>query len=140
MYLEFLPDGSIDCPLLIFSPSVPKETEQLYQALHDMVSVSGTSVDIHALPFISSVDGCKLSAQVVEQNLGVVLLNTLGVVLSDIKNHFTWKLTRQSWKKVLDLLHPFTLQDCHDDRYTRHQWLDETSNISVLISTGHRRW
>ncbi len=139
MYLEFLPDGSIDCPLLIFSPSVPGEAEQLYQALHDMVSVSGTSVDIHALPFISSVDGCKLSAQVVEQNLGVVLLNTLGVVLSDTKNHFTWKLTRQSWKDVLELLYPFTLQDRHDG-YTRYQWLDETSNISVLISTGHRRW
>ena len=132
MYLEFLPDGSIDCPLLIFSPSVPGEAEQLYQALRGIISVSETLVDIDALPFISPVDGCKLSAQVGEQNLGLVL--------SDTKNHFNWKLTRQSWKDVLGLLYPFTLQDRHDDRYTRYQWLDETSNISVLISTGHRRW
>ncbi len=140
MYLEFLPDGSIDCPLLIFSPSVPIEAEQLHQSLHDIVSVSGTSVNIHALPFISPIDDCKLSAQVGEQNLGVVLSATLGVVLSETKNHFNWKLTLQSWKNVLDLLYIFTLQDHHDDRYTRYQWLDETSNISVLISTGHRRW
>ncbi len=132
MYLEFLPEGSIDHPLLIFSPSVPGEAEQLYQALRGIISVSETLVDIHALPFISPVDGCKLSAQAGEQNLGAVLLDT--------KNHFNWKLTRQSWKDVLGLLYPFTLQDRHDDRYTRYQWLDETSNISVLISTRHRRW
>ena len=104
MYLEFLPDGSIDCPLLILSPSVPGEAEQLYQALRGIISVSETLVDIDALPFISPVDGCKLSAQVGEQNLGLVLSDTLGVVLSDTKNHFNWKLTRQSWKDVLGLL------------------------------------
>ena len=38
MYLEYLPDElPPDYPLLIFSPAVPKEVEQLYQALRDIV-------------------------------------------------------------------------------------------------------
>lgn len=133
MELEYLPDGNPDCPILLFSPSVPMEALQLYRALHDIVSVSGTTVDIHTLSFISPVDGCQLTAQVGEQNIGAVLnINS--------ENHFNCELTRETWKEVLDYLYPFTIQDYHDDRYTRYQWLDETSHISLLISTGHRRW
>ena len=133
MELEFLRDGNPDCPILLLSPSIPEESIQLYRAIHDMVSGSETHVDIHTLPFISQVEGCKLSTWVVEQDLGVVLKK-------DTQNHFMCKLTPESWKEVLDYLYPFTLQICHDDRYTRYQWLDETSSISLLISTGHRRW
>ena len=157
MYLEFLPDElPPDYPLLIFSPAVPEEVEQLYQALRDIVTVSGAVVDIHSLPFISPVDGCRLSAQVIDEDIGVVLIK-------NTQNHFTWKLTREVWKDVLNLLYPFTLQDCCDGTYlleTLHgtefcftfrncrdgtvhgfQWLDVTGDgISVIISTMHRQW
>ena len=63
MYLEFIPEGSQFCPLLILSPSIPEEAEKLYQALTNLVTDNNTVVDIHALPFISPVDGCRLSAQ-----------------------------------------------------------------------------
>lgn len=136
MELEFLPDGSMDCPLLIMSPSVPEEAKLLYQAISDMVSVSGTTLDIHTLPFISPIEGCELSAEISGQDLGVIPTNTLDVFLSETQNHFNWKLTRQSWEYVLALLHPFTTKK--DSK--GYQWLDETSQIEVLISEYYRWW
>ncbi len=136
MYLEFLPDGHPDCPLLLISPAFPRETkdpseaEELYLMLLNLATDYVTLLEIHGLTFISPMDGCRLTAQVADQDFGVVLLE-------NTKNHFTWKLTRQTWKEVLDSLFYFTRPSYGTHGY---QWLDETSNISVLISTMHRRW
>ena len=135
MELEFLPDGSTDCPLLILSPSVPEEAQLLYNAINEMVSVPGTYLDIQALPFIAPIEGCKLTAQIGEDDLGVIPINTLEVFLSETRNHFNWKLTLKTWKYVLALLHPFTKEDSHG-----YQWLDETSQIQVLFSDYYRWW
>ena len=59
-----------------------------------------TLLEIHGLTFICSIDGCRLTAEVAEKDFGVVLLE-------NTKNHFTWKLTRQTWKEVLDYLFHF---------------------------------
>ena len=78
MYLEFIPDVSVYSPLLILSPSIPEEAEKLYQALTKLVADNNAVVDVHALPFISPVDGCRLSAQVsaqdIDENIGPVLI------------------------------------------------------------------
>lgn len=131
MYLEFIPEGSQHCPLLILYPSIPEEAEKLYQALTGLAADNNAVVNIHALPFISPVDGCRLSAQVSDENLGTVLIE-------NTKNHFTWQLTCQAWEFVLELLYCFTEPDC-----SGYQWLepdDNTSNISVIISTYYRQW
>ena len=82
MYLEFIPDGSQYCPLLLLYPSIPEEAEKLYQALTILVADNNAVVDVHALPFISPVDGCRLSAQVIDEDIGAVLIERT-------KNHFT---------------------------------------------------
>ena len=135
MYLEFIPEGSQFCPLLILSPSIPEEAEKLYQALTNLVTDNNAVVDVHALPFISPVDGCRLSAQVsaqdIDENIGPVLIEKT-------KNHFTWQLTCQGWEWVLKLLCRFTDPDCDG-----HQWLgpdDVTGGISVILSTTYRQW
>ena len=137
MELEFFPDGSTDCPLLIFSPSVKEEAKQLYLALNDMVADGKSSLDIHTLPFISPIDDCKLFAQVSEQDIGVVPTNTLDVFLSDINNHFEWKLKHKTWIDVLGLLYPFT----YNDSIGGYQWLDESAGqIQVVFSRYYRMW
>lgn len=131
MDLEFIPEGSQFCPLLILSPSIPEKAEKLSQALTNLIADNNAIVDIHALPFISPVDGCRLSAQVIDEDIGAVLIERT-------KNHFTWQLTCQGWEWVLKLLYRFTEPD-----WSGFQWIepdDETSYISVIISTGHRQW
>ncbi len=134
MYLEFIPEGSQDCPLLILSPSIPEEAEKLHQALTNLVTDDNAVVDIHALPFISPVDGCRLSAQVIDEDIGAVLIE-------NTKNHFKWQLTSQGWEFVLALLGPFIESD-HRGR-CRYQYLGpdhETGEIDVILSTGYRKW
>ncbi len=131
MYLEFIPDVSVYSPLLILSPSIPEEAEKLYQALTILVADNNAVVDVHALPFISPVDGCRLSAQVIDEDIGAVLIERT-------KNHFKWQLTCKGWEWVLKLLYRFTEPDCG-----HHQWLgpdDETSDISVILSRIYRQW
>ncbi len=131
MYLEFIPEGSQFCPLLILSPSIPEEAEKLYQVLTILVADNNAVVDVHGLPFISPVDGCRLSAQVIDEDIGAVLIEKT-------KNHFTWQLTCQGWEWVLELLYCFTEPDSRGQH-----WLgpdDETSNIDVILSTNYRQW
>lgn len=135
MYLEFIANGHQDCPLLLISPAFPRKTkelsaaEELYLMLLNLATDYITLLEIHGLTFISPIDGCRLTAQVAEKDYGIVLLE-------NTKNHFTWKLTRQTWKDVLDYLFHFTRPN-HEGQ--GHQWLNETSDISVVISTAPRR-
>ena len=129
--LEFIPEGSQFCPLLILSPSTPEKAVKLYQALANLVADNNAVVDVHALPFISPVDGCRLSAEVIDEDIGAVLIE-------NTKNHFKWQLTGQGWEWVLTLLGTFTEPDC-----LGQHWLgpdDETSPISVILSTSYRQW
>ncbi len=128
MFLEFIPEGSHHCPLLILYPSIPEETEKLHQALSNLLADNNTVVDFHTLPFISPVDGCRLSAQVIDEDIGTVLIERT-------RNHFKWQLTSQGWELVLVLLEPFIKPDCGG-----YQWLDDSSKNSVIISTYYRQW
>lgn len=128
MEVEYIPDGSQHCPLIILSPSDPTKAEQLYNAIHSAILSTGETLDIHTLPFISPVNDCRLSAQMSDEDIGAVLIEKT-------KNHFTWKLTRQSWEFSLELLQRFTEPDC-----SGYQYFDDTLAVSVIISTYYRQW
>ena len=51
------------------SPSIPETAEKLSQALANLVADNNAVVEVHALPFISPVDGCRLSAQVIDEDI-----------------------------------------------------------------------
>lgn len=129
MELEYIPDVGHYSPLIIMSPIIPTKAEQLYKAIHDIILSSGGTLDIHSLPFITPVDGCRVSAQIAEQDDGAVLIEKT-------KNHFTWKLTRQSWEFSLALLEVFT----EPDKSSGFQYLDDTLGVSVIISSYYRQW
>ncbi len=133
LVLEFIPEGSDDCPLVLLSSSKPEKAEKLSQALTPLVTDNNAVVDIHTLPFVSPVDGCRLSAQVIDEDIGAILIG-------NTKNHFTWELTHQGWELVLAFLAPFTKPD--RDRLG-HQYLgpdDETGGIFVILSAYYRKW
>ena len=128
--LEFITDSAYS-PLLIMSPSIPEKAEKLSQALAKLVADNNAVVEVHALPFISPVDGCRLSAEVIDEDIGAVLIE-------NTKNHFKWQLTGQGWELVLALLGRFTKPDCYGYQYLGPD--DETSDISVILSTSYRKW
>ncbi len=126
--LEFFP---ADYPVVLLSPSTPEKAEKLSQALSILVADNNAVVDVHALPFISPVDGCRLSAQVIDEDIGAVLLE-------NTKNHFKWQLTSREWEFVLVLLDTMTEPDCSGYHYLGPD--HETGGILVILSTYYRRW
>ena len=126
--LEFFP---VDHPVVLLSPSTPEKAEKLSQALSNLVADNNAVVDIHALPFISPVDGCRLSAQVIDEDIGAV-------PIENTKNHFKWQLTSQGWELVLVLLDTMTEPDCSGYQYLGPD--DETGGYSIILSTYYRNW
>ncbi len=128
--LEFIPEGD-EFPLVLLSDSTPEKAEKLSQALTPLVTDNNAVVDIHTLPFVSPVDGCRLTAQVSDEDTGAVLIE-------NTKNHFTWELTHQGWELVLALLGPFTEPDGLGYQYLGPD--DVTYDIEVILSGYYRYW
>ena len=131
LVLEFIPEGFDAFPLVLLSDSTPEKAEKLSQALANLVADNNAVVDIHTLPFVSPVDGCRLSAQVSDKDIGAVLIE-------NTKNHFTWELTHQGWEWVLAFLGPFTEPDSLGYQYLGPD--DVTSGIEVIFSGYYRNW
>ena len=129
--LEFIPEV-FDRPLVLLSPSTPEKAEKLSQALTPLVTDNNAVVDIHTLPFVSPVDGCRLSAKVSDEDIGATLIE-------NTKNHIKWELTHQGWEWVLELLGPFITET---DR-GGYQFLepdDVIYDIEVILSSYYRYW
>ncbi len=129
--LEFIPEGD-EFPLVLLSDSTPEKAEKLSQALTPLVTDNNAVVDIHTLPFVSPVDGCRLSAKVSDEDIGATLIE-------NTKNHIKWELTHQGWEWVLELLGPFITET---DR-GGYQFLepdDVIYDIEVILSSYYRYW
>ena len=131
LVLEFIPEGIDDFPLVLLSDSTPEKAEKLFQALTPLVTDNNAVVDIHTLPFVSPVDGCRLSAKVIDEDICAILIE-------NTKNHFTWELTHQGWEWVLALLGRFTEPDCFGYQYLYPD--DVTGDIFVILSSYYRKW
>ena len=129
--LEFVPEGIDEFPLVLLSDSTPEKAEKLSQVLTPLVTDNNAVVDIHTLPFVSPVDGCRLSAKVSDEDIGAVLIE-------NTKNHFKWQLTSQGWELVLALLGPFTEPDNLGYQYLGPD--DVTCDIEVILSGYYRYW
>ncbi len=127
--LEFFPTAAD--PVVLLSPSTLEKAEKLSQALSILVEDNNAVVDVHALPFISPVDGCRLSAQVIDEDIGAVLIE-------NTKNHFKWQLTSQGWEFVLVLLDTMTEPDSSGYHYLGPD--DETGDYLLILSTYYRWW
>ena len=130
LVLEFIPEGIDDFPLVLLSDSTPEKAEKLSQALTPLATDNNAVVDIHTLPFVSPVDGCRLSAKVIDEDICAILIE-------GTKNHLTWELTHQGWEWVLALLGPFITEP------GGYQYLypdDVTGDIFVILSSYYRKW
>lgn len=123
MKLEYLSEGSADCPLIRIYDFNTSEARELHDVLIDLAKGKMIQVVLQDLPFIVSVQGCSLTLSANETNIGISLSSDLD---------FECQLTNESWMVVADLAAPF-LNDTNG-----YQWLDETGKISLLLSPSGR--
>jgi hypothetical protein len=123
MKLDFLPDGSPDCPLVRLYDLAPGDASRLHDALTGLADGTLKSVPLQEWPQVEAVNNCSLALQVADRDEGIVA--------AEGERAFRCLLRRPSWQSVSELVSPF----CSEARSRGYQWLDETSSVSWLLST-----
>jgi hypothetical protein len=121
MRLNWHPDGCEECPLVVITALVGGEARILRQAIDDLAGGNRSSVDLG-------------ESFAVEGEVRLVL--TVAEVDRGIANRppaLVCALTPETWAEVRDLLDGFLAAG--GDRY---QWLDESGEVTLLISTDGR--
>ena len=121
MKLQFLPEGSLDCPLIRLYDFEAADALRLKGLFDGLATGSRTEVSLHEQMGMEPVDGCRLSLRVGKRDTGIVQ-----------KGPFTFvcDLTPLRWADVASLTEPF----CKAAEANVHQWLNEDGQISLLLS------
>ena len=119
MKLDYLHDGSADCPILRLSEFPQSEVTSLGDQTVKLCAGTLDHVTVNSMPGVVTVHGAVLTLVLAAADEGVVRLDG---------GEFECRLSAGQWIRVAELLEPFCAGS------TGSQWLDETSNISLLIT------
>ena len=125
MKLEYIPDGSIDAPLIQLYGFSAEQAGRLQAIFASLAGKRQTSVDLHAQNFIYSVRGCQLTLISGRWDQGIMQVGPPAT--------FQCQLTPGTWMDVEGLSEPFADAPCGG-----FQWLNETA-IPLLLS-HHGQW
>jgi hypothetical protein len=122
MKIDYLENGSSDCPLIRIYRDEPEFCARLFSSLNQLSSGEAKEVSLTALPGVEPAGSCTLIAQVIKSDRGIVHKEG---------NSFFWMLTSDSWQDVAGLIEPFCQFETKG-----FQWLDQVpaSDARVLIS------
>jgi hypothetical protein len=124
MKLEFLADGSDDCPLIRLYDFDLTGAMRLREALRALSDGSRQSIPLHEEWWMKPVDDCQLVLRVGRRDLGVVQRLTM---------RFECVLTEDGWLEVKGLTDPFCIEP-ENEAIVSYQWLNEDGEISLLLS------
>ena len=120
MKLEYLADGSDDCPLIRLLEFTPAEVQELRKLVRLLVSGERQSVALENEAWAAPIGGCQLSLRRGNRDQGVRQVEPL---------KFECVLSSDGWSNVEGLLDPF----CNSNT-TGFQWLTHDGRVSLLIS------
>lgn len=124
MKIEFLADGSPDCPLIRLYNYDTQQIYRLYALLLDLAVGRVNNISLQkALP-AEAVAGCDLVLQAADEDQGIVRDSSQG--------RFFCRLSCSSWQSVAERVLPFHSESSAET----YQWLNETSPISWLLSSN----
>ena len=127
MKIEFLADGSQDCPLILIHGQGIIVVRRLAEVLHRLADGAVCRADLHGTAGLVAPGGIRLTASVSRWDVGVVEVSPAS---------FEWQLTEGSWDNVAGLLEPFCRGPVEEHR---HQYIEQAGDIAVIVSTD-RSW
>lgn len=126
--VEYLKEGSSDCPLIRISGKDIDTYKLLYDQISLLISHRIETIHVQALKGFELINIDGLDLYVDKENKGIIRIND---------RLFECRLKiddSQGWLLVMGLLEPFCTQKLEQ----RFQWLVDCSEIKLLISTdGH---
>ena len=117
--LEYIAEGSKDCPLIRLYSFDQQELLRLREAVAALSKETAQSISLHEQPGIEPINSCELTLRSGTRDLGVLKAGLL---------KFECVLTPDTWECVKELIDPFF------DSGGGYQWLSEQGNISLLLS------
>lgn len=120
--MEYLVDGSPDCPLIRLFDFDRTSVAALRSAVKGLADGDSASVDLASQDLAKSVGGCELVLRTGNRDLGVSESCPL---------HFECVLMRDTFDDMAVLMEPFC-----DSAKDGFQWLTEHSKISLLLSSN----
>jgi hypothetical protein len=121
MKLEFLPDGSADCPLIRLYAFSCQEVEVLHEAFVSLATGAAAAVVLEDLPGIQALSTCQVRLKVGSVNRGGRIVKGPAEI--------EWQLTLAGWGNLAGLTKPFCQRPV-----SGHHWLDRTGPVSLLLS------
>jgi hypothetical protein len=120
--LEYLPDGSPDCPLVRLYDFTPAEAAALGAAISDLAAGRTARVAVHELPGVVAVGGCQLVLRARSWEQAVIGVGPAA---------FECGFTAATWDNVAGLVEPFAAGS-HG-----YQWLAGVpGEVSLLLSVS----
>ncbi len=98
MRLQYLPDGSPDCPLIRIFDFTPSEARQFASVLSDLAAERISRVGFHELPGVLSSDGCELVLCLCKWDSAVRRIGP---------KTFECGFTAGTWDNIAGLIKPF---------------------------------
>jgi hypothetical protein len=123
--LEYLSDGSPDCPLIRLFDFAPAEAAWLGSAMTDLATGRAERVAVHELAFIEPVGGCELVLSVRAWHQGVVRVGAAA---------FECGLPASAWANVAGLVEPFAAGS------GGYQWLSVVPGEASLLLSVSGQW
>jgi hypothetical protein len=120
--LEYLPDGSPDCPLIRLFEFDQLEAQRLRQLVISLVAGDRQDVALQNEEWVKPVGECCLNLRRGNRNQGVRQAQAL---------KFNCVLTPDGWSNVEALLEPFC-----ESNTPGFQWLTHDGRIALLISAN----
>ena len=120
MKLEFLSEGSRDCPLIRLYQFDQPEAKQLKAIFESMAAGSQQRLALHEEPWIEAIGECRLDLEVGIRDCGVIQRGPM---------RFEYVLKEDSWSDLALLVEPF-----YRDEPGVYQWLNERGKVSLLLS------
>lgn len=124
--LEYLIAGSPDCPLLRLYDFTPAEASQLHEAVAALASGASERIELHRLPFVELLGGCRLTLACRSWDQAVVHEGRFA--------EFVCGFTPSTWEQVVDLIEPFAIGT------VGFQWLAGAPGEAMLLLSTSGDW
>ncbi len=125
MWLEYLPDGAPDCPLIRLFGFTQSEVAHLAAAVNDLASGRAERIAVHEIPGVVPLGGCELLLLVRSWDQAVVRVGL---------TRFECGLTTGTWENIAGLFDPFS------GGGVGHQWLVSSPGEARLLISYSGQW
>jgi hypothetical protein len=124
--LEYLPDGSPDCPLIRLYEFTTTEVQTLLTAVQALAEGSAEKIAVHELPGVEPVDGCRLTLRVNKWDQAVLRIANPA--------EFECAFRPITWDNVAGLIEPFV------DGHRGFQWLADVPGEAQVLLSYDGKW